>query len=111
SSDTNYLILDDFDKPRISQGMQDRLYVGASFFREVNIQGVPLLRTIPLEMFQDLALKRPLPLIFPLIFEAVVRHGMPPLEEQEIRNAITGHAALLFVDSSAVILLSSIAAP
>jgi hypothetical protein len=76
SSDANYLILilAHFDIPCVFQGVQDRLYVGTPFFGEVTIERVPSLRTIPFEMFQYLALKTTLPLIFPLIFVAVVGH-------------------------------------
>jgi hypothetical protein len=54
--------------------VQDRLYIGTPFFGEVTIERVPFLRTVSLEMFQYLALKTTLPLIFSLIFVAVVGH-------------------------------------
>jgi hypothetical protein len=71
--------------------VQDRLYIGTPFFGEVTIERVQFLRTVSLEMFQYLALKTTLPLIFSLIFVAVVGHekNYLPREEQDNKDAIT----------------------
>ena len=71
--------------------MQDKLYVSTPGYGKVIVQRVPLTRVVPLEMIQYPHARDPASFKSPSqISGRGVLWDDPPLEQQEIRNAITG---------------------